>query len=437
MSPAQSEDFSVVWNFDITDTSYDPNRYATMLAALVPGLNASDIIVTRSAESGSGVGNGSGVDGYRSVEVTVKTPTANAAFSALHTFAALSAAEVATQVEATGPVQLLTTPTFSSQIVDGPAKPPPPSPPLPFAPAPEGLLWVGTLTFDVLILARRRRLATVSDGQISTAVAGILAENGLQLGDETLLVSATAATNDTDGSQRFTLTVVAVGAYMQRIDEIVRKLDFRTQLGAKLGTAINEVSILNITFALAGPPAPSVPSPSPPPQSQSTLVDNLDGRADAITAGDNSDDNYLILAIVLLVLLCLCGVFPFCCCFYARWRYGAGKDKIWLRYRTTHSNPRIPFRYVSGEHRERIRKEVLRPEERVTTNVQFSTADPETLTKVAFKQASMEACLRASTEVTLEVPTGVAAAPTAKISRSSGIASPTALSRADHPGLRL
>jgi hypothetical protein len=358
---APSQSFLIAWEFDVVDATYDPVRYADKLAALVPGLDASDVTITVLSDSASsGADSGSG-DAPLSVGVTVAASSAGAAAFALQTLAALSADEVAAEVEATGPAQLVTAPA----IVEGPSTPPSPpaspspSPPMPFQPVSAGEVWVGTISFEVLVLARRRRLADVSRDEVSRAVTTVLGMRGLQLGDETLSVTAAALAALDDGRQRFVLTVMALGPYMQRISELVRELDFRDEVESELSATVTVGKPGEVTFTTQ-----LAASLSPPPTGPKRIVEIQDSEGDDISAKGGSDDGLPGWAIFLLVLLFLCCLWPLCCCCYARGRYGAGTDAIWLRYKTTHSNTKVPFRYMAHEHRERMHQHLLRSQKK-------------------------------------------------------------------------
>ena len=119
---------------------------------------------------------------------------------------------------------------------------------MPFQPVSAGEVWVGTISFEVLVLARRRRLDDVSRDEVSSAVTTVLGMRGLQLGDETLSVTAAALAALDDGRQRFVLTVMALGPYMQRISELVRELDFRDEVESELSATVTVGKPGEVTF---------------------------------------------------------------------------------------------------------------------------------------------------------------------------------------------
>lgn len=230
----------------------------------------------------------------------------------------------------------------------------PPVPPSPFAPAAAGKIWVGTMTFQVSVTSRRRRLE-VSGSQVETAVTKIFADDGLTLGQQ---VFSVVATDDGAGGsqQTFTITIVGPGPYLKRASELVSELDFSTKLGTEMGGATVDAPV-NLQIVFSETPGPS------PPSSPDQLVDPplADSEGDDQTAegGGEAVPGWAVFLIVLLILCCL---WPFCCCCYARNKYGEGNVNLWFRYRMTHSNPTLPFLYMPREDRDRIRKQLYKEE---------------------------------------------------------------------------
>jgi len=110
-------------------------------------------------------------------------------------------------------------------------------------------------------------------------------------------------------------------------------------------------------------PAPSPPpgaaAASPPPASNGDGGTNQgvipDDVGSAQTNKDESLNGGIIFLIILLVLCFLCPLF--CCCF-ARGRYGAGKERLFFKFKFSHSNPTFPAFYIPYEDREKMRAEL-------------------------------------------------------------------------------
>ena len=112
----------------------------------------------------------------------------------------------------------------------------PPPPPSPFAPAPVGQVWQGTIEFDLTVKYgpgdRRASAEQVAEAvQVALANAGYPVGNGASIAGPVKSVSAEAKANagrrlqasDTD---TFTITVVALAPLLQPIGKVVRGLDF-------------------------------------------------------------------------------------------------------------------------------------------------------------------------------------------------------------------
>ena len=101
------------------------------------------------------------------------------------------------------------------------------------------------------------------------------------------------------------------------------------------------------------------PAPSPPQSNDggdSGPANELPGEiASDQTQKDESLDGGIIFLIILLVLCFLCPLF--CCCF-ARGRYGAGKERLFFKFKFSHSNPTFPAFYIPYEDREKMRAEL-------------------------------------------------------------------------------
>ena len=80
-----------------------------------------------------------------------------------------------------------------------------------------------------------------------------------------------------------------------------------------------------------------------------------DDEGSAQTKKDESLNGGIIFLIILLVLCFLCPLF--CCCF-ARGRYGAGKERLFFKFKFSHSNPTFPAFYIPYEDREKMRAEL-------------------------------------------------------------------------------
>ena len=117
------ERITIEWNFDISDTSYSPTRYATNLADELGTPNppvgpytfvASDITV---AQSPSGNWAGGAVV---PVQVTITAPDVDSAVAAKEKLAAMSCTKLRAVLEATGLASCSTTPPDLSKAIAGP-----------------------------------------------------------------------------------------------------------------------------------------------------------------------------------------------------------------------------------------------------------------------------------------------------------------------------
>ena len=80
-----------------------------------------------------------------------------------------------------------------------------------------------------------------------------------------------------------------------------------------------------------------------------------ESQESAQTKKDESLNGGIIFLIILLALCFLCPLF--CCCF-ARGRYGAGKERLFFKFKFSHSNPTFPAFYIPYEDREKMRAEL-------------------------------------------------------------------------------
>jgi hypothetical protein len=96
------------------------------------------------------------------------------------------------------------------------------------------------------------------------------------------------------------------------------------------------------------------PAPSPPPSNDGGGV-IPDDEGSAQMKKHESLNGGIIFLIILLVLCFLCPLF--CCCF-ARGRYGAGKERLFFKFKFSHSNPTFPAFYIPYEDREKMRAEL-------------------------------------------------------------------------------
>ena len=112
----------------------------------------------------------------------------------------------------------------------------PPTPPSPFAPAPVGQVWQGTIEFDLTVKYgpgdRRASAEKVAEAvQVALANAGYPVGNGASIAGPVKSVSAEAKANagrrlQASDTETFTITVVALAPLLQPISKVVHDLDF-------------------------------------------------------------------------------------------------------------------------------------------------------------------------------------------------------------------
>jgi hypothetical protein len=188
----------------------------------------------------------------------------------------------------------------------------------------------------------------------------------------------------------YTITVVAFGPMLQPIGEAVREIDFRNALAKHLRDGLGKYDVLE----------PEDLRPIIVPNKQGSGGRGVDGavkftsavyerdewpelpessggkRDTGQTVGDVSQATSIGLPtpteskqtansdelsggiIFLIVLLCLCCLWPIFCCCFARFKYGAGKEMLWMRFLFSHSNPTLPLFYMPREDRENLRKQL-------------------------------------------------------------------------------
>jgi len=172
----------------------------------------------------------------------------------------------------------------------------------------------------------------------------------------------------------FRLTLVAFGPLLQLISKAITELDFSnavvnalrasgstsveknteeetladgTIVPAKSGAEV--VSVEPITFAQE-----DAPSPSPPRSNQA----NLDADNTGSNISDKEAESLGGGIIFLIILLLLCFLCPLLCCCFARGRYGPGKERLYFKFKLSHSNPTFPAFYIPYEDREKMRVEL-------------------------------------------------------------------------------
>ena len=130
-------------------------------------------------------------------------------------------------------------------------------------------------------------------------------------------------------------------------------------LKENFGTAAAASALLNITVESD----PSIEKKrialqdGTPPPSPSLTTDMDSNATDKEATGLSGD---------ILFLLCwsplFCCLPPLFCYIFARFKYGAGKARIFFRVMFSHSNANLPFLYIPLEEREKIRLELSRPQ---------------------------------------------------------------------------
>ena len=126
-------------------------------------------------------------------------------------------------------------------------------------------------------------------------------------------------------------------------------------LKENFGTAAAASALLNITVESD----PSIEKKrialqdGTPPPSPSLTTDMDSNATDKEATGLSGD---------ILFLLCwsplFCCLPPLFCYIFARFKYGAGKARIFFRVMFSHSNANLPFLYIPLEEREKIRLEL-------------------------------------------------------------------------------
>jgi hypothetical protein len=102
------------------------------------------------------------------------------------------------------------------------------------------------------------------------------------------------------------------------------------------------------TFALQ-----DVPSPSPPRSRRPSLDEDV---SSAIS--DNGTESLGGGVIFLIILLLFCFLCPLLCYCFARGRYGVGKERLYFKFKLSHSNPTFPAFYIPYEDREKMRADL-------------------------------------------------------------------------------
>lgn len=224
---------------------------------------------------------------------------------------------------------------------------------------------------------------------VASAVETVLATNGFKKGsgsnaDEP--VKAVAAQNSIFVGRRlteesvfpsmdFTVTIQAFGPKLQEIGEAVPKKQFFISLQRELikqgKTSVRDVdepillpkdSSTPVTFTFHDADWPELPqstdgkpttTPTPTPTPGGPDQGPINDDSSDVKTGEEELGGGIIFLIVLLILCCL---WPFFCCIFARFKFGAGKEMLWMRFVLSHSNPTLPILYIPREDRQALRK---------------------------------------------------------------------------------
>jgi hypothetical protein len=284
----------------------------------------------------------------------------------------------------------------------------------------EGKVLGGTVVFDMLVSygasTNRRPNAAYVQAAVEHALGKVDFTQGrrLQLGESVAQPIKSVVVEKLEGasldySDTFRITVEGFGPLLQRISSVIRTFDFLKSVADKLradgrtsvNRATNAYSPVRVegrgwSSDAAGKPIPNL-APSddgttflyrpeieyalnnatvlPPPDNVG--VPGLDFEEGGESNQSVADEAVPGWGVLLIVLLLLCFLSPLLCYLYAHFKYGAGKEVKWFKYKLSHSDPVWPFGYVPREDRDALRASLYEEKKPIAT-LDESTAEDQT-----------------------------------------------------------
>jgi hypothetical protein len=181
-------------------------------------------------------------------------------------------------------------------------------------------------------------------------------------------------------SGTFRITVVAFAPKLPAISKAVRTPTFGKGVEDALlaaghtGIATTIGSYSPITVLEGDVMGPLTLEDKPPPEPAGGGLDFVESEAANQAVADDAVPGWGVFLIVLLLLCCLS---PFFCGLYAHFKYGAGKETTWFKYKLSHSNPIWPLGYIPGEDRQALWAS-LYEEKKPAATLDESTAEDKT-----------------------------------------------------------
>jgi hypothetical protein len=208
-----------------------------------------------------------------------------------------------------------------------------------------------------------------------------------------------------DDSDTFRITVEGFGPLLQRISSVIRTFDFLKSVADKLRadgrTSVNRATNAYSPVRVEGRGWSSDADGKPIPNLDNTTflyrpeIEYVLNNATVLPPPDNvgapglnfvesgesnqavADDAVPGWGVFLIVLLLLCFLSPLLCYLYAHFKYGAGKEVKWFKYKLSHSDPVWPFGYVPREDRDALRASLYEEKKPIAT-LDESTAEDQT-----------------------------------------------------------
>jgi hypothetical protein len=265
----------------------------------------------------------------------------------------------------------------------------PPSPPSPFGPADAGKYWEGTVTFDVLVRYQGRD-STPPPNKVADAVKKARADKGfssvngrrLQTATQpvvevTAVVKVVKALTAGRYQETFAVTVTAFAPMLQAISMAVSEIDFWDKFNEYVKEGYKGVrncyDLVTLNRVTSGCSEVLGGAEYTLDDEQKTVrvvplvvetpggIPEIGTPESAQTAADSDIPGW---AIFLIILIFLCVLWPFLCWYWAKLKFGAGKERIWLQLMFSHSNPALPLLYKPDEHREQLRKQLYNQPEK-------------------------------------------------------------------------
>jgi len=263
-----------------------------------------------------------------------------------------------------------------------PSPPMPPSAPSPFLPADAGKYWEGTVTFDLLV-RYAVRANTPNTNMVAYAVKKTLAEKGfpsvngrrrLQTSTQPVVeVTATikvaiAVNREGQYQETFAVTVKAFAPMLHAIREAVSLIAFWDKFNeyVKEGykgvkDCFNPVTLIRLTSGCSevlGGAEFTLDDEQKTVQVDNGLIGPGPIGGEGPSAQTTIAGGIPVWVIPVFILIFLCMLWPVLCWYYAKLKYGTGKERIWLQLMFSHSNMAFPLLYKPKEQRKQLRTEL-------------------------------------------------------------------------------